>query len=78
MQPVANSFSLREWCEHRRISLPMFYKLDEKGKAPRTYYVGDRRMISPQADAEWLRQREAESPPPPRPRGRQASKSKAA
>ena len=37
----------------------MFYKLDAEGLAPRTHNVGVKRLISPQADAEWLQQREA-------------------
>jgi hypothetical protein len=55
------SFTLTEWCEHRRISPGMFYKLAQQGLAPRTYYVGNRRHVSGEADAEWLRAREAES-----------------
>jgi hypothetical protein len=39
----------------------MFYKLDEQGKAPKTYHVGVRRFITDEADAAWLRDREAES-----------------
>lgn len=54
------SFSIREWCEYRRISPAMFYKLDQMGLAPRSYYVGKKRCISDQADANWLRDREAE------------------
>jgi hypothetical protein len=37
----------------------MFYKLDAEGLTPRTHNVGVKRLISPQADADWLRQREA-------------------
>jgi hypothetical protein len=37
----------------------MFYKLHAEGLAPRTHNVGVKRLISPQADAEWLQQREA-------------------
>jgi hypothetical protein len=38
----------------------MFYKLDAQGKAPRTYNVGSHQRISPEADEEWVRAREAE------------------
>ena len=38
-----------------------FYKLDEQGLAPKTHNVGVKRLISPEADAEWLRAREAEA-----------------
>lgn len=37
----------------------MFYKLDDQGLAPKTHRVDVKRLISPQADAEWLQQREA-------------------
>ena len=37
----------------------MFYNLDKEGLAPKTHRVGVKRLISPQADAEWLQQREA-------------------
>jgi hypothetical protein len=61
MQPPDRSFTLREWCEHRRISVEMFYKLRTQGKAPRVHKAGTKNLISPQADAEWIRQREAET-----------------
>jgi len=55
------SFTIREWCAHRKVSRSMFYKLREKGKAPRTHRAGVKHLISPDADAEWLRAREAEA-----------------
>jgi hypothetical protein len=55
------SFTVPEWCEHRKISRSMFYKHQAAGKGPRTYNVGTAVRISPEADAEWLREREAES-----------------
>jgi hypothetical protein len=53
------SFTIREWCEHRRISQAMFYKLDQQGLAPHSHYVGAKRLISDQADAAWLAARES-------------------
>ena len=55
------SFTLDEWCRYRRISRAMFYKLDQQNLAPATYYVGAKRLISDEADADWLRAREAEA-----------------
>ena len=55
------SFTIREWCEHRRISESMFHKLDAQGLAPRSYYTGSRRYVSDRADDAWIRQREAEN-----------------
>jgi hypothetical protein len=57
------SFTIKEWCEYRRISPAMFYKLDEQGLAPRSHYAGARRLISGEADAAWVRAREAEQEP---------------
>ena len=37
----------------------MFYKLDEQGFAPQTHNAGAKRLISDEADAAWLRAREA-------------------
>ena len=54
------SFTIAEWCQHRRISRGLFYKLIQQGTGPRTYVVGTRRLISTEADAEWLRAREIE------------------
>jgi hypothetical protein len=56
-----NSFTIAEWCAHRRVSRGMFYKLEKQGQAPRTHNAGVKRLISAQADAEWLAAREAEA-----------------
>lgn len=58
MQP---SFTIPQWCAHRKVSRSMFYKLRGVGKAPRTHSVGTRQLISTEADAEWLCEREAAS-----------------
>jgi hypothetical protein len=55
------SFTVAEWCEYRRLSRAMFYKLDLQGLAPRSYYVGAKRLISGAADAAWMAEREAEA-----------------
>ena len=55
------SFTIKEWCEYRRVSAAMFFKLDQQGLAPRTHYAGRRRLISGEADQAWVREREAES-----------------
>lgn len=53
------SFTIKEWCEYRRISEAMFFKLDQQGLAPRTHYAGRRRLISGEADQDWVHAREA-------------------
>jgi hypothetical protein len=55
------SFTIGEWCEYRRISRAMFYKLAEQGLAPRSHNVGTKRLISEEADIAWVRAREAEN-----------------
>jgi len=52
------SFTILEWCAYRRISRAMFYKLAAAGDAPRTHRAGNKRLISAEADADWLRDRE--------------------
>ena len=55
------SFTVSEWCQYRRISRAMLYKLLAEGLGPATYFVGNRRYISSEADAGWLASREAEA-----------------
>jgi len=55
------SFTINTWTKHRQLSRATFYNLESEGKAPRTYSVGNRRYISPQADEDWVRAREAEA-----------------
>jgi predicted DNA-binding transcriptional regulator AlpA len=55
------SLEISEFCELENFSRSMFYKLESQGKAPRTYNVGRKRLISPEARAAWRRDREAES-----------------
>jgi predicted site-specific integrase-resolvase len=54
-----SAFTIREWCERNRISRSLFYILDRRGEAPHTFRVGKRRLVSPEADVEWRREREA-------------------
>ena len=54
------SYTINEWCDARRVSRAMFYKLSQQDSAPRTHNVGVKRLISDAADAEWIAAREAE------------------
>ena len=56
-----SSFTLTEWCTIRKVSRSKFYELDAEGKAPRSHYAGVKRLIGPEADRDWLREREAEA-----------------
>ena len=55
------SFTVSEWCAFRRVSRAMLYKLWAQGLGPATYRVGSKRLISGEADAAWLAEREAEA-----------------
>lgn len=56
-----SSKSISKWCESHGLSRGMFYNLDKIGKAPKTFNVLRSRRISDEADAEWVKAREAES-----------------
>jgi hypothetical protein len=55
------SFTIAEWCKHRRVSISMYYKLRAQGKAPATLPVGRHQTITAEADAAWARERQAEA-----------------
>jgi hypothetical protein len=55
------SFTIAEWCKHRRVSISMYYKLRAHGKAPATLPVGRHQTITAEADAAWARERQAEA-----------------
>jgi hypothetical protein len=55
------SYTIDEWCDRRRISRAMFYRLKNLKLAPRIHYAGAKPIISDEADREWLAAREAEA-----------------
>ena len=55
------SFTIAEWCKHRRVSISMYYKLRAQGKAPATLPVGRHQTITAEADAAWARERQAQA-----------------
>ena len=67
-----HSFTIDEWCAHRRISRGLLYKLWKQGQGPNWHYVAARRLISGEADAAWLAEREARPARPHKPRRRPA------
>ena len=40
------SFTIAEWCKHRRVSIAMYYKLRAQGKAPATLPLGRHQTIT--------------------------------
>jgi predicted DNA-binding transcriptional regulator AlpA len=47
--------SIDEFAKANRFSRSTFYNLMKHGKAPKTFLVGRRRLVSDQAAAEWQR-----------------------
>jgi hypothetical protein len=58
---LGGSFTIPEWCEYRRLSMTMFYKLRAQGKAPATLPVGRHQTITAEADAALAREPQAEA-----------------
>lgn len=58
---TAPSETIAEFCRAERISHGMYYKLKAAGKGPVEYYLGTHPRISPEAHAQWRREREAEA-----------------
>ena len=52
------AFSIATFCRQYEISRALFYKLQSQGKAPRTFNLGRRVLISREAAREWLRSME--------------------
>jgi hypothetical protein len=59
-EPVgeADAYSILEFCQRHRISLPMYYKLRQHRLAPIEFHVGSRVLISKESAAQWRRERE--------------------
>jgi hypothetical protein len=61
-QPTARgSFTIDEWCEHRRVKRSTYYKMRQLGQGPRLHYALSKPLISVEADAQWQAEREAEA-----------------
>ena len=52
-------YSIEEWCRRNGISIQLFYKRPEL--MPKTFWLGARRLISREANADWRAQRTAAS-----------------
>jgi predicted DNA-binding transcriptional regulator AlpA len=55
------TYPLDQWLQLRDFSRPFWYVLKKRGEAPRHFNVGRRVFVTEEADAEWLKAREAES-----------------
>jgi hypothetical protein len=56
---LRGSFSVDEWCTRHRITRAGAYLLWKRGEGPRYFKAGTRRLISVEADREWIAAREA-------------------
>jgi len=55
--PVAG-YTQAEFCAARKFSRALYFKMKKRGLGPREMKVGKRRIITPQAAADWDRERE--------------------
>jgi hypothetical protein len=55
------ALSISQFCARNNISRSFFYKLKQRGKAPRTMDVEGRRIISPEAERDWRLERERDA-----------------
>jgi hypothetical protein len=56
-----DAYTIPEFCAANRISESMYHKLKSLGLGPREMDVGRRRIITPEANAEWQAAREREA-----------------
>ena len=56
-----DSDTIPSFCESEAISLSMYFKLKRLGKGPREMLVENSVLITPEAKADWRREREAEA-----------------
>jgi hypothetical protein len=60
MSDVA-AYTIPEFCARNKICRVSFYNALKAGKGPRTFRVGNRRLVSAEAERDWIRDREAEA-----------------
>lgn len=53
------AYHVTEFCRAYGISRALFYELLRAGKAPRTFTVGRRRLVSVESAERWRQRREA-------------------
>ena len=56
-----DAFGVRQFCQRHDISTGYLYSEWRQGRGPRYMQLGDRRLISAEAGADWRREREAET-----------------
>ncbi len=53
--------SISNFCKAHDFSRAMYYILKKQGRAPQTFRIGRRELISKESSAKWRRDREAEN-----------------
>ena len=53
--------TIPSFCENNAISESLYFSLKRQGKQPREIEVNKRILITPEAEADWRREREAET-----------------
>lgn len=60
---IVLALSVAEFCQQQGIHRCTFYRLAQRGEAPRSYRVGRRKLISADEARRWLAEREAAASP---------------
>lgn len=51
--------TVADFCEANRLSRPWFYRLMQRGEAPRSFLLGRKRYVSVEDAVEWARKMSA-------------------
>jgi hypothetical protein len=60
-QHAGAAFTIPSFCKNNGISESLYYTLKRQDKGPREIELGGRIIITPEAEADWRREREAET-----------------
>jgi hypothetical protein len=60
-RPPGAAHTQKSFCENNAISESKYRELKRKGKGPREIELDNRIIITPEAEADWRREREAET-----------------
>jgi predicted DNA-binding transcriptional regulator AlpA len=58
---IQQGYSIPEWCKLRKVCRATYYIQKKRGKVPRSIKIGNRRIITAEEDAEWVREQTAET-----------------
>ncbi len=58
---MISDYTIPQFCRKHRISRQTYYNLRKRGKGPREMTINSAKRITPEADADWQREREQET-----------------